>query len=194
MEIVWYGHSCFRLTERSLASVVTDPYDSDVTGYPVLKLKADIVTISHDSPSHNHAAAVNGKSHVITGPGEYEIGSVFITGIQTNGHTKGSENQPRNTLYLFDYNGITVLHLGDIDRVPTQTEVEALGPVHIMLIPVGGGAGSLNASKAAEVVSLLEPTLSSPCIIQHLQPRSAWNRLTSSSKKWGRQRWIHCHR
>ena len=162
MEIVWYGHSCFRLTERSLASVVTDPYDSASAGYQPLKLKADIVTISHDSPSHNHVSAVTGKSHVITGPGEFEIGGVFITGVQTNGHTKATENQPRNTLYLFDYNGVTVLHLGDLDRVPTQNEVEQLGPVHIALVPVGGGEGSLNASKAAEVVSLLEPNIVIP--------------------------------
>ncbi len=48
MEITWYGLSCFRFSERGLASVVTDPYDHQVTGYESLKLKADIVTISHD--------------------------------------------------------------------------------------------------------------------------------------------------
>jgi L-ascorbate metabolism protein UlaG (beta-lactamase superfamily) len=162
MEITWYGHSCFRLTERSLATVVTDPYDSESTGYPALKLRGDIVTISHDSPSHNFVSAVKEKSHVITGPGEFEIGGVFVTGIQTNGHTKSTETEVRNTLYLLDYNGITVLHLGDMNRVPTQTEVEALGPIHIALVPVGGGAGGLNAAKAAEVVSLLEPNIVIP--------------------------------
>jgi len=161
MEIVWYGHSCFRLTERSLASVVTDPYDSDVTGYPVLKLKADIVTISHDTPGHNFLNAIKGDVHVIKGPGEFEIGSVFITGIHTNGHTKKSEAEPRNTMYLFDYNGINVLHMGDINRVPAQSEVEALGPVHVVLVPVGGGGG-LNANNATEVISLLEPNIVIP--------------------------------
>ena len=39
MEITWFGHSCFRLTERGLAAVVTDPYD-DSLGYPTLRLKA----------------------------------------------------------------------------------------------------------------------------------------------------------
>lgn len=179
MEIVWFGHSCFRLTERSLASVVTDPFDSASAGYQPLKLKADIVTISHDSPSHNHAGAVTGKSHIITGPGEFEIGGVFITGIQTNGHTKATENQPRNTLFMFDYNGITVLHLGDINRVPTQTEVETLGPVHIALVPVGGGVDSLNASKAAEVVSLIEPNIVIP---MHYQTAGSTVQLDPLSK------------
>ncbi len=159
MEITWYGHSCFRLTERGLATVVTDPYDHRVVGYEALKLKADVVTISHDSPGHHYTEAVKGTPHLITGPGEFEIGGVFITGIQTNGHHKAEEL--RNTLYLVDYNGLTVVHLGDLDRVPTQAEVEALGPVHVALVPVGSG-GALNAARAAEVISLLEPNIVIP--------------------------------
>jgi L-ascorbate metabolism protein UlaG (beta-lactamase superfamily) len=79
MEIVWYGHSCFRLTERSMATVVTDPFDAEVVGYEALKLKADIVTVSHDAAGHNYLNAVKGYGHAITGPGEFEIGGVFIT-------------------------------------------------------------------------------------------------------------------
>jgi L-ascorbate metabolism protein UlaG (beta-lactamase superfamily) len=161
MEITWYGHSCFRLTERGLATVVTDPYDSAVAGYEPLKLKADIVTISHDAAGHNNAGAVKGKSHVLTGPGEYEIGGVFITGVQTNGHGKRTPEDPRNTLYVFDYSGVNIAHLGDLRRVPSQTEIEALGSVHIALVPVGGGGG-LSAAKAAEVISLLEPGIVIP--------------------------------
>jgi L-ascorbate metabolism protein UlaG (beta-lactamase superfamily) len=155
MEISWYGLSCFRLTERGLATVVTDPYDSRVAGFNPLKLRGDIVTISHEAPGHNCVSAVKGASHVLNTPGEFEIGGVFITGVQTNDH-KRSEEEPRNTLYVFEYDGVTIAHLGDLRHVPTQTEVEALGTVHIALVPVGGGGG-LNAAKAAEVVSLLEP-------------------------------------
>lgn len=160
MEIVWHGLSCFRLTERGLASVVTDPYDHSVSGFEPLKLRADIVTISHDAAGHNNAAAVKGKSHTITGPGEYEIGGVFITGVQTNG-SKRAADEPRNTLYVFDYDGINIVHLGDMRRVPSQTEIEALGNVHIALVPVGGGGG-LTPAKAVEVISLLEPGIVIP--------------------------------
>ncbi|HEX7393605.1 MAG TPA: MBL fold metallo-hydrolase [Anaerolineaceae bacterium] len=160
MEITWYGHSCFRLAERSMASVVTDPFDAKATGYEALKLKADIVTVSYDTPEYNYLDAVKGGPHPITGPGEYEIGGVFITGVQTNG-TKYSEDELRNTLYVFDYNGLTVAHLGVLNRVPTQAEVEALGPVHVALVPVGDYM-TLNAAKAAEVISLLEPKIVIP--------------------------------
>jgi len=161
MEITWYGLSCFRLAERGLATVVADPYDHLVAGYEALKLRADIVTISHDAPGHNYTGAVKGKNHVITGPGEFEIGDVFITGVQTNGHGKRTSDEPRNTLYVFDYQGVNVAHLGDLRRVPSQTEIEALGNVHVALVPVGGGGG-LNAAKAVEVISLLEPGIVIP--------------------------------
>ena len=62
MEIVWYGHSCFRLTERGLATVVTDPFDHRQAGYEALKLRAEVVTISHDTPTHNYFDGVKGSS------------------------------------------------------------------------------------------------------------------------------------
>src|SRR5512141_1485271 len=163
MEITWYGHSCFRLTERGMATVVVDPFDSKTIGYSPLKLKADIVTASHEAPGHSYVEAVKGTSHVITGPGEFEIGGVFITGVQTDGAGSGkkSKDQVRNTLYVFDYDGLTVAHLGDLRQVPTQAEIEALGNVNVALVPVGGGGG-LNAAKAAEVVSTLEPNIVIP--------------------------------
>ena len=160
MEITWYGHSCFRLTERNFVNVVTDPYDNKVVGYEPLKLKAEIVTISHDAPGHNNSDAVKGTTHVITGPGEFEIGGVFITAVQTESGKK-SKDRVRNTVYVFDYDGITVAHLGDLQQIPTQSEIELLGTVNVALVPVGGG-NSLNAAKAAEVVSMLEPNLVIP--------------------------------
>jgi L-ascorbate metabolism protein UlaG (beta-lactamase superfamily) len=161
MEITWFGHSCFRLTERSMATVVTDPFDSTVIGYEALKLRSDILTVSHEAPGHSFSTAVKGVSHIIDGPGEFEIGGVFITGVQTDINGKKAVDRPRNTLYVFDYDGLNVAHLGDLKQVPSQTEVEALGNVHIALVPVGGGQ-ALNAAKAAEVVSLIEPNIVIP--------------------------------
>jgi L-ascorbate metabolism protein UlaG (beta-lactamase superfamily) len=170
MEITWYGHSCFRLTERNYATVVTDPYDNKSIGYDSLKLRSDIVTVSHDAPGHSNTDAVKGVSHVIDGPGEFEIGGVFVTGVQTDGSGSGKKKPKakengatpsRNTIYVFDYDGITVAHLGDLREVPTQAEIEFLGTINVALVPVGGGGG-LNAAKAAEVISLIEPNLVIP--------------------------------
>ncbi len=161
MEITWYGHSCFKLSERNLSMVVTDPFDKSI-GYSLPKLKADIVTVSHDAPGHNNVGAVK-DARVINGPGEYEIGGVFITGVATQqaGGDKKKKVEGKNTLYVFDFDGITVAHLGDLDHVPTQAQVEEMGNVHVALVPVGGGGG-LNSSQAAEVISLIEPAIVVP--------------------------------
>ena len=164
MEITWYGHSCFRLTERNYATVVTDPFDSKSIGYSALRLKSDIVTVSHAAPGHNNTEAVKGISHVIDGAGEFEIGGVFITGVQTDGASsrkKAKDDAARNTIFVFDYDGITVAHLGDLKQTPTQSEIESLGTINVALVPVGGGGG-LNAAKAAEIISMLEPNLVIP--------------------------------
>ncbi|MBP7196581.1 MAG: MBL fold metallo-hydrolase [Anaerolineaceae bacterium] len=160
MEITWYGHSCFRILERGFATVVTDPFDSAVAGYNPLKLKAEIVTVSCNDLGHNNLSAVKGGAFEITGPGEYERGSVFITGIQTTPHSPDSKTL-RNTLYVLDYGKLTVLHLGKISSVPSQSLIESLGNINIALVPVGEG-GALNASKAAEVISMLEPNIVIP--------------------------------
>jgi len=124
------------------------------------------VTSSHAAPGHNFTSAVKGVLHEIDGPGEFEIAGVFITGVQTDSNGKKSVEKPRNTLYVFDYAGLTVAHLGDLRQVPTQAEVEALGTVNVALVPVGGGGG-LNAAKAAEVISLLEPNIVIPMHYAH---------------------------
>ena len=156
MEIVWYGLSCFRITERKHATIVTDPYGAKV-GLPQLKLKADVVTVSHNAKGHNASKAVTGIKHTLSGPGEYEIGNVFITGIMTPADAKTT----KNVIYMYDFNGLTLAHLGDMQKVPSQTQIEALEEVNILLLPVGGG-NSLNASQASELVSMLEPNIVIP--------------------------------
>lgn len=144
--------------------MVTDPFDNKSIGYSALKLKSDIVTVSHDAPGHNNVDAVKGASHVIDGAGEFEIGGVFVTGVSTDGGGAGKKKgkgSPNNTIYVFDYDGITVAHLGDLKQTPTQSEIESLGTINVALVPVGGGGG-LNAAKAAEVISLIEPNLVIP--------------------------------
>lgn len=156
MDITWYGLSCFRMVARGQATIVTDPYGSKL-GLSALQLTSDIVTISHASPGHANVDAVKGYRHSLTGPGEYEIGGVFLTGVATEGHTSAE----RNVLFQYDFGNLTIVHLGDLGKMPTQAQLEALGDVNVLLLPVGGG-NSLNASQAGEIVSMLQPNIVVP--------------------------------
>jgi L-ascorbate metabolism protein UlaG (beta-lactamase superfamily) len=166
LEISWYGLSCFRLVERGRITVVTDPF-SDSIGLPSPKIKSDVVTISHDVPGHGFIEAIKSEPHVLRGPGEYEVGGVFITGIALH----DAETGRQNVAYMFDYDGLTVLHLGDLAHVPDQSAVEELGQINVLLVPVGGGRG-LKAERAAEVVALIEPYFVVP--MHYAQPGLAF--------------------
>ncbi len=158
MDIDWFGQSCFRIREAGV-TVVTDPYDKSI-GYTLPRLRADIVTISHNAPGHAAASAIKGDPKVLSRPGEYEVKGVFITGIPAWGGGKG-EARHENTVFVFEFGDLTVCHLGDLSRVLTQAQVESLPDIHVLLVPVGGG-NALDADKAAEVISLLEPSIVIP--------------------------------
>ena len=159
MEITWYGHACFRLRDKG-AIVVTDPYDQSI-GYTLPKVRADIVTVSHDHADHSYVSGIKDAPKVIDGPGEYEIKGVFVTGIATFHDRKKGAQRGRNTVFLFEFDGLTICHLGDLGHVPTQAQVEVLSDVDILLIPVGG-VSTIGASQSAEVISLLEPKIVIP--------------------------------
>lgn len=154
MDITWYGLSCFRFSERGRITVVTDPF-CDTLGLPPLKIKGDVVTISHNSPGHNNHEAVKGNNYILTAPGEYEIGGVFIMGVAMH-HLDDAGNPVYNVSYVIQYDTLTILHLGDLSHIPDQSTIEGLGEVNVALVPVGGGRG-LRAGQAAEVIALIEP-------------------------------------
>lgn len=159
MEITWYGHACFRLRDRNLV-VVCDPFDKSI-GLPQPRLRADVVTISHQVPGHNYAEGVKGWRQVFSGPGEYEIEGVFITGIPTyHGADEGSGREP-NTVFIFEFSDLTVCHLGDLGHVLTEVQVEAMPDIDVLLVPVGGRR-TLDAARAAEVMSIVEPAIVIP--------------------------------
>ena len=168
MEISWWGHSCFCVREGG-AVVVTDPFD-DRLEYKSPRIKADIVTVSHHHPHYDNTEALSGDFKIIDRPGEYEIRSVFITGIATYSARRPSEeSQPpvRNVVFSLDFDGLVVCHLGHLPRVLDQEQIEALGDVDVLLVPIGGGDETLNASQGAELVSCVEPRLVIP---MHCRP------------------------
>jgi L-ascorbate metabolism protein UlaG (beta-lactamase superfamily) len=159
MDIDWFGMSCFRLRSRD-ATVVTDPYEKSI-GLKLPRLRADMVTVSHNHAGHDNADGVAGSPKIINGPGEYEIKTVFVTAVQTFHDKRNGKDRGKNTVYAINIDGLNVCHLGDIGHIPTQAQADLIGEVDILLVPVGGG-NALNASDAAEVVSLFEPMVVIP--------------------------------
>jgi L-ascorbate metabolism protein UlaG (beta-lactamase superfamily) len=154
VDITWLGHSCFRI-KGSQAVVITDPFPPDL-GYSLGKPTANIVTVSHHHPSHSYVQGVGGEPRIVQGPGEYEISSVLIIGVATFHDAEGGQKRGKNTVYLMEVDGISVCHLGDLGHVLTSEQVEEIGNVDVLLLPVGG-TSTIDAAMAAEVIRQLEP-------------------------------------
>jgi len=159
MELIWLGHSCFRLRSRE-AAIVTDPCPRS-TGYSIGRPAADIVTVSSSHPDHSYLAGVAGKPLVVWGPGEYERAGVLITGISTRRDRGQGSTEAKNAAYVIEAENLRICHLGRLSQVPTSEQAEEMSGVDLLLIPVGGD-GTLDAAAAAETVSLLEPKLVIP--------------------------------
>ena len=154
MDISWLGHSCFRL-KGSQATIITDPYSPEL-GYSLGKPTARIVTVSHQHPGHSYTQGIGDEPRLVTGPGEYEISGVLIIGIATFHDAEEGRKRGKNTIYLIGVDGVSVCHLGDLGHVLTTEQVEELGNVDVLLLPVGG-VSTISAPTAAEVVRQLEP-------------------------------------
>jgi L-ascorbate metabolism protein UlaG (beta-lactamase superfamily) len=153
------GHSCFRI-KGSQAVVITDPFPPDL-GYSLGKPTADIVTVSHQHPSHSYVQGIGGQPRKIQGPGEYEISGVLIIGVATFHDADGGKKRGKNTVYLMEVDGVSVCHLGDLGHVLSNEQVEEIGDVDVLLLPVGG-ASTIDAAMAAEVIRQLEPKAAVP--------------------------------
>lgn len=124
MEITYFGQSSFRIRGKH-ATVVMDPcipFPKHVT--------ADIVTVSEDHPNHNATHQIEGTAYVVNGPGEYEIKGVGVIGRMIE----------KNTIYRIEIDGVSIVHLGDLNRTLSAEEVDSLNGVDILMIPVNGSA------------------------------------------------------
>jgi L-ascorbate metabolism protein UlaG (beta-lactamase superfamily) len=160
MEITWLGHSCFRIKGKE-TKLVADPFDQSL-GYPFPgKFTADIVTVSHEHPGHNGVERVGDNPRVVRGPGEYEIASIFITGVRAFHDGNQGRDRGDNTIYVIEMEGVTLCHLGDLGHMLSSQQIEELNQVEVLLIPVGG-VSTIGAQVAAKIVRLLEPRIVIP--------------------------------
>jgi L-ascorbate metabolism protein UlaG (beta-lactamase superfamily) len=160
MDIIYLGHSSFHIKGKT-ASVVTDPFDAASVGFRFPRTEATIVTISHAHDDHNKSELVSGVKKIISGPGEYEVDGISVIGLPTyHDNMKGAE-RGRNTVYVYEVDGLRLAHLGDLGHTLSEETISAMGDIDVLMIPVGGKY-TIDAKEAAEVVRLIEPNIVIP--------------------------------
>lgn len=160
MQLRWFGQSCFLMTSQTGTRVLMDPFGKGL-GYPVPDVQADIVTTSHDHFDHNNIAAVKGKFSHIDTRGSYTLKDIDISGTLTCHDKVQGAKRGSNVVFTFQVDGLRVCHCGDLGHVLTPEQVNGIGKVDILLVPVGG-TFTISAAEAVEVCRQLNPTITIP--------------------------------
>lgn len=158
MKITWLGHACF-LMETDDIRIITDPYD-DTIGYPLPGVSCDLVTTSHNHRDHGAVDRVPGTFKVMTGPVE-KFGSLTVRTVETFHDQDKGRKRGKNLVHVFDFQDLKVCHLGDLGHQLDAQQVTAIGPVDILMVPVGG-VYTITAAEAVKVVESLNPHITIP--------------------------------
>ena len=159
MTISWFGQSCFRI-EAKEGSILTDPFAKEI-GLKQPRIKDDVITVSHQHFDHNNVGDANPEAFIIQNPGEYEKQGIAVRGIASfHDDKQGAERGP-NTIYIYKAEDMTICHLGDLGHLLADAQVEAIGDIDVLMIPVGG-TYTLDAKTAAAVIGQIEPKIIIP--------------------------------
>jgi L-ascorbate metabolism protein UlaG (beta-lactamase superfamily) len=97
----------------------------------------------------------------VKGSGSKTIKGISFKGISTfHDPSKGSE-RGTNTIFIFSVDGIRVCHLGDLGHILSENELAEIGPVDLLLIPVGGYF-TIDPKEATRVAEQLKPKVLIP--------------------------------
>ncbi|MBI2305564.1 MAG: MBL fold metallo-hydrolase [Chloroflexi bacterium] len=155
MKLKWYGQAAFLIAAQDGTRIITDPYTpGERLTYSAIDEAADIVTVSHEHFDHNNVAGVKGKPQVVRGVGDHAVKGIQFKGVSAyHDTTQGSQRGP-NTIFTFTVDGMKVCHLGDLGHPLSDKEVAEMGPVDVLLAPVGGYF-TIDAQAAAKVCDQL---------------------------------------
>ncbi len=165
MKIKWYGHAAFLITSDQGTKIIIDPYEPGAFGgqlsYGKIKDQADIVLTSHDHADHNYTQDLPGGPQVVKGSGPKTVKGIPIKGISTYHDPSKGSDRGTNTIFTIKIDTIQLCHLGDLGHLLTDKELSEIGPVDILLIPVGGFF-TIDANEATRVAEQIKPKIVIP--------------------------------
>jgi L-ascorbate metabolism protein UlaG (beta-lactamase superfamily) len=156
MQIQYFGLSSLKLTSKDTTSIL-DPFSKE-SGLTPPRGAADLIILSEkDNELYSATSGISGEPFIVDGPGEYDVKDHTITGIPVK-----DKDGKVITIYLIELEGIKILFMAHIKKLSlSQDEIEDIGEVDIMLVPVGGG-DVLDYEEAAKNVNFIEPKIVIP--------------------------------
>ncbi len=166
VSINWYGQACFLIVTSQGTEIIVDPVA--MSGYAVPEdITPDIVTVSHEHGDHNAVGSVSGEPIVIRGltseATEYaeidqQIKEVRIYTVATYHDKEQGSQRGLNAVFVFEFDNVRLAHLGDLGHLLTEEQIDEIGEIDILMIPVGGVA-TIDSEEADQVVEQLNPKM-----------------------------------
>ena len=170
MQITWFGHAAFKLTDSTGRSVITDPYTPEGVGYAPIRETADVVIVSSDDDdAHCRADLIPGSPQVVNAldvaqsGGSREVAGLTVTAIEAAEWDHHPEHAVpgQNGMYRFEMDGIRVAHMGDVGNPLTQAQQGFFEDVDILLA-LAGGYLTIELPDLMEMVHRVRPRLVIP--------------------------------
>ena len=163
--VQWYGQASFVITGKDGFRVVTDPYKpggfDGAISYKPITVSADVVTVSHEHLDHNYPQAIGGNPTILRKPEKETVKEIEFIGIDSFHDKAFGVERGENTIFKFTLDGITFCHLGDLGTTLSKSQIEQIGKINVLMIPVGG-TYTIDWQDAWKVVNQLKPNIVIP--------------------------------
>lgn len=169
VRISYYGHACFALQGlSSRKTILIDPFSK--LDYPPIRVRPDVVLVTHEHFDHNNVAAAKGEPLVIRGLKEdgkdwnevdRDLDWVRIAGIPSYHDEEEGKQRGKNTIFMIEMEEMRIVHAGDLGHPLTDKQVAKLWPTDVLLVPVGGHF-TIDPKKVMGIAGRIDPKLLIP--------------------------------
>jgi len=144
--------------DRTL-SILLDPYRSGALGgrisHAPIQRTPDIVAITHYHEDHGWHGGLAGEPIIVDRP--QTTNGIQFKMVTLPHDCHGGSMMGMSRMISFAVDGVNVLHPGDLGRLPTAAELKSLGPVDVLLLPVGG-TYTIGSKEAIALTQSIRPT------------------------------------
>lgn len=169
VEIKWFGHSFFQITSSSGIKIITDPFAP--MGFPMPEVWPHVVTVGREYRNHNNVSLANGSPIVLRGlnEGTLQWNEINITfhdvliynvPVHQRGHLRYG-GSIKGASFVFEMDGICILHAGDVSEPFNEDQLQFIGHIDVLLVPIGG-TYTAGPEAALQIVDQIKPKIAVP--------------------------------
>lgn len=152
MDLQFYGANCLSVNHKGARIIIDDN---------LVELGAKSVTKPDDVALFTSQSQDVNARLIFDSPGEYEVSDISIIGIAAQAHV----DEPgtfKNTMFKIVFAEQSLLITGHIDPKLSDKQLEAIGHVDILVVPVGGNGYTVDPAGALQIIKAIEPKLIIP--------------------------------